>query len=145
MPGRQAVPDSPVSSADGLVGRVILAEGSYAKVQLVTDRASGNGAMIERTRRQGIVRGAGRDGLTLEYVPLHVDVQVGDRVLSSGTDGLYPRGVPIGTVLSVTPGGELFHSIRLAPAADFGQLDQVFVLLADSLPGRLKGSTSASP
>jgi rod shape-determining protein MreC len=144
-PGRQAVPGSPVSTGDGLVGRVILAEGSYAKVQLVTDRASGVGAMIERTRRQGIVRGAGRDGLTLEYVPLQADVQVGDRVFSSGTDGLYPRGVPIGTVVSVEPGGELFHSIQLAPAVDFGQLDSVFVLLADSLPGRLKGSTSASP
>jgi rod shape-determining protein MreC len=145
MPARQAVPGSAVASADGLVGRVILTEGSYAKVQLITDRASGVGAMIERTRRQGIVRGAGRDGLALEYVPLQADVQVGDRVLSSGTDGLYPRGVAIGTVVSVEPGGELFHSIRLAPAADFGMLDQVFVLLADSLPGRLKGSTSASP
>ena len=130
---------SPVTSADGLVGRVILTEGSYAKVQLVTDRASGVGAMIERTRRQGIVRGAGRDGLTLEYVPLQADVQVGDRVVTSGTDGLYPRGVPIGTVVSVEPGGELFHSVQLAPAVDFGQLDQVFLLLADSLPGRLKG------
>jgi rod shape-determining protein MreC len=145
MPGRQAVPGSAVSSPDGLVGRVILAEGSYAKVQLVTDRASGVGAMIERTRRQGIVRGAGREGLKLEYVPLQADVQVGDRVISSGTDGLYPRGLPIGTVFAVEPGGELFHSIRMAPAVDFGMLDQVFVLLADSLPGRLKGSTSASP
>jgi rod shape-determining protein MreC len=145
MPARQAVPGSAVASADGLVGRVILTEGSYAKVQLITDRASGVGAMVERTRRQGIVRGAGRDGLALEYVPLQADVQVGDRVLSSGTDGLYPRGVPIGTVVSVEPGGDLFHAIRLAPAVDFGLLDQVFVLLADSLPGRLKGSSSASP
>jgi rod shape-determining protein MreC len=145
MPGRHAVPSSPVTATDGLVGRVILAEGSYAKVQLVTDRASGVGAMNERTRRQGIARGAGRDGLTLEYVPLQADVQVGDRNVTSGTDGLYPRGVQIGTVIEVAPGGELFHSIQLAPAVDFGVLDQVFVLLADSLPGRLRGSTSASP
>ena len=101
--------------------------------------------MIERTRRQGIVRGAGRDGSTLDYVPLQADVQVGDRVLTSGIDGVYPRGIPIGTVVAVEPGGELFHPIQLAPAVDFGRLDQVFVLLADSLPGRLKGSTSASP
>jgi len=145
MPGRQAVASSPVTSTEGLVGRVILAEGSYAKVQLVTDRASGVGAMIERTRRQGIARGAGREGLTLEYVPLQADVQVGDRVVTSGTDGLYPRGIAIGTVLEVAPGGELFHAVQLAPAVDFGMLDQVFVLLADSLPGKLKGSTSASP
>ncbi len=84
MPARQAVPGSAVASADGLVGRVILTEGSYAKVQLLTDRASGVGAMIERTRRQGIVRGAGRDGLALEYVPLQADVQVGDRVFVVG-------------------------------------------------------------
>jgi rod shape-determining protein MreC len=144
-PGRQAVAASPVMATTGLVGRVILADGSYAKVQLVTDRASGIGAMVERTRRQGIARGAGRDGLTLEYVPLQADVQVGDRIVTSGTDGLYPRGIPIGTVRRVAPGGELFHAIELSPAVDFGMLDQVFVLLADSLPGRLKSSTSASP
>lgn len=145
LPGHEAPPNSPVTSPQGLVGRVILSEGPYAKVQLVTDRASGVGAMIERTRRQGVARGAGRDGMTLEYVPLQADVRVGDRVVSSGTDGLYPRGVPLGTVISVTPGTELFHEIALAPAVDFGVLDQVFVVLGDTLPGRIKSTTSASP
>lgn len=145
LPGRAAVDSSPVTAPRGLVGRVILSRGPYAKVQLITDRASGVGGMIERTRRQGIVRGAGRDGLTLEYVPLQADVRVGDKVVTSGTDGLYPRGIDIGAVLEVAPGTELFHSIRLAPAVDFGVLDQVFVLMGDTLPGRLKGTKSASP
>jgi hypothetical protein len=48
-------------------------------------------------------------------------------------------------VVAVEPGSELFHSIHLAPAVDFGMLDQVYVLLADSIPGRLKASSSASP
>ena len=144
-PGRQAVTNSPVTAEAGLVGRVILRDGAYAKVQLITDRASGIGAMVERTRRQGIVRGAGSDGLTLEYVPLQADVRLGDRVVSAGTDGLYPRGLPIGVVSEITQGGELFHSVKLAPIVDFGVLDQVFVLLGDSIPGSLKGTTSASP
>ena len=145
LPGRPAIVSSPVTAPDGLVGRVILSEGAYSKVQLITDRASGVGAMIERTRRQGIARGAGRDGLSLEYVPLQADVQVGDRVMTSGTDGIYPRGIPIGTVTAVEPGTELFHRVELTPATDFGLLDQVFVVLGDTLPGRLKSTTSASP
>ena len=145
LPGRQASESSTVTAPEGLVGRVILSEGPYSKVQLITDRASGIGAMIERTRRQGIARGAGRSGLSLEYVPLQADVQVGDRVLTSGTDGLYPRGVPIGVVAEVGPGTELFHSIRLEPAVDFGMLDQVFVAMGDALPGKAAAITSASP
>ncbi|MEE2778553.1 MAG: rod shape-determining protein MreC [Acidobacteriota bacterium] len=145
LPGRPAGLSSPVTAPDGLVGRVILAEGAYSKVQLITDRASGVGAMIERTRRQGIARGAGRGGMTLEYLPLQADVLVGDRVVTSGTDGIYPRGVAIGTVTKVEPGTELFHRVELIPAVDFGLLDQVFVVLGDTLPGRLKGSMSASP
>jgi rod shape-determining protein MreC len=145
MPGRQAPSSSPVTSTAGLVGRIILSEGSYGKVQLITDRASGVGAMIERTRRQGIARGAGRDGLVLEYVPLQADVRVGDRVVTSGTDGLYPRGLRLGTITKVEAGTELFHQVEMAPAVDFGTLDQVFVVLGDTLPGKLKGSTSASP
>ena len=145
LPGRPAGLSSPVTAPEGLVGRVILAEGAYSKVQLITDRASGVGAMIARTRRQGIARGAGRDGMTLEYLPLQADVRVGDQVITSGTDGIYPRGVAIGTITSVEPGSELFHRVELTPAVDFGLLDQVFVVLGDTLPGRLKGTTSASP
>ena len=121
MPGGRRSRVSPVTSADGLVGRVILAEGSYAKVQLVTDRASGVGAMIERTRRQGIVRGAGRDGLTLEYVPLQADVQVGrPRALLRHRRPLPARRPDRHRGRRSSRGGELFHSIRLAPAVDFG-------------------------
>ena len=144
-PGRQAVENSPVTAAAGLVGRVILRDGPYAKVQLITDRASGIGAMVERTRRQGIVRGAGSDGLTLEYMPLQADIMLGDRVVTAGTDGLYPRGLPIGVVVEIESDAELFHSVRLTPAIDFSVLDQVFVLLLDSVPGGLKGTSSASP
>lgn len=130
----------PVLSANGLVGRVVTVAGPYAKVQLITDRAASVGAMIVRTRRQGIVRGGGRGSGTLEldFVPLQADVRPGDSVQTAGIDGVYPRGIPIGTVTSVTHGGQLFHRIQLAPAVDFGALDQVYLLDYQPIPQNLR-------
>lgn len=133
--------NQPVLSADGLVGRVITVAGPYSKVQLITDRAASVGGMILRTRRQGVVRG-GSGGLELDYVPLPADVRVGDRILTAGIDGVYPRGIPVGTVVAVEGGGQLFHKIQLAPAVDFGALDQIYLLDYDAIPQTLK---EASP
>ncbi|HKI01825.1 MAG TPA: rod shape-determining protein MreC [Thermoanaerobaculia bacterium] len=132
--------NQPVLSPDGLVGRVITVAGPYAKVQLVTDRAASVGGMILRTRRQGVVRGSGRGsgGLELDYVPLQAPVRPGDRVLTAGIDGVYPRGIPVGTVMSVEQGGQLFHRIQLAPAVDFGSLDQVYLLDYQSVSPEVK-------
>jgi rod shape-determining protein MreC len=131
----------PVLSADGVVGRVVTVAGSYAKVQLITDRAASVGAMVLRTRRQGIVRGSGRGaggGLELDYVPVQADVRAGDFVITAGIDGVYPRGIPIGTVTAVEQGGQLFHKIMLAPAVDFGALDQVYLLEHEPVPPAMK-------
>jgi rod shape-determining protein MreC len=133
--------NQPVLSRDGLVGRVVHVAGAYAKVQLITDRAAGVGGMILRTRRQGVVRGGLGTGLELDYVPLQADVRPGDRVLTAGIDGVYPRGIPIGTVASVQPGGQLFHRINVAPAVDFGTLDQVYLLEYQAVPQTLKEAT----
>jgi rod shape-determining protein MreC len=134
-----AAVNQPVLSSAGLVGRVVVVAGPYAKVQLITDRAASVGAMILRTRRQGVVRGSGQEGggLSLEYVPASVDVRPGDSVLTAGIDGVYPRGIPVGTVVSVEAGGQLFHKIRLAPAVDLGALDQVYLLEHAPLPQQL--------
>jgi len=142
--GEPARLNQPVLSPGGLVGRVITVAGPYAKVQLVTDRAASVGAMVLRTRRQGVVRGGGRGsgGLELDYVPLQADVRPGDAVLTAGIDGVFPRGIPLGTVVSVKPGGQLFHRIELAPAVDFGALDQVYLLDYQAVPPRV---TEARP
>jgi rod shape-determining protein MreC len=133
--------NQPVVDSEGLVGRVILVAPPYAKVQLLTDRAAAVGAMIRRTRRQGVVR-SGPEGLELDFLPLQADARVGDRVVTSGTDGVYPRGIPVGTVVSVAAGDELFCVIHLAPAVDFGILDQVYVLSRPPVPEAL---TEARP
>jgi rod shape-determining protein MreC len=132
--------NQPVLSANGLVGRVVTAAGPYAKVQLITDRAASVGVMILRTRRQGIVRGSGRGSGTLEldFVPLQADVRPGDAVQTAGIDGVYPRGIPVGTVTAVSQGSQLFHRIQLAPAVDFGALDQVYLLEYEPAPQELR-------
>jgi rod shape-determining protein MreC len=132
-PGRLRL-DQPVIATPGLVGRVMATAGGYAKVQLVTDRASSVGAMLESTRRQGVVRGDGSGGLEMDYVPLQAPVEVGERVFTAGIDLVFPRGIPVGVVRSVERGNELFHRIRLTPAVDFGRLDQVYVLDRPPLP-----------
>lgn len=130
--------NQPAVVADGLVGRVVVASGPYAKVQLITDRSASVGGMIERTHRQGVVRGAGRGSLELDFVPQQADVRVGDVVLTAGIDGIYPRGIPVGTVVAVEPGSELFHNIRLSPVVDFGVLDVVYLIERESVPERVK-------
>lgn len=138
--GVPARTNQPVLSAEGLVGRVVTVAGPYAKVQLITDRAASVGGMVLRNRRQGVVRGGGRGSsvLELDYVPRQADVRPGDRVATAGIDGVYPRGIPVGTVVSVSPGGQLFHRIQLAPAVDFGSLDQVYLLDYQTFPPKLK-------
>lgn len=134
----------PVVTDAGLVGRVVVPAGRYAKVQMITDGTASIGAMVERTRRQGVVRGGEKGFLRLDFVPLQEDVRVGDRVLTAGIDGVYPRGIPIGAVVSVVSGSELFHEITLVPAVDLGQLDQVFLLDPEAVPADLREENDAS-
>jgi len=144
--GQAAERNQPVVAVDGLVGRVVLTAGAYAKVQLVTDRSASVGAMIERTRRQGVVRGVGAGSLDLDFVSLQADVRVGDKVVTAGIDGIYPRGLPVGTVVEVRPGEELFHRIRLRPAVDMGQLDLVYLLPRLAVPDAMReGEADAGP
>lgn len=138
--GAEVRRNQPVVSSDGLLGRVVAVEGRYAKVQLITDRSASVGAMVERSRRQGLVRGAGRGALVLDFIPLQDELAPGDRLLTAGIDGVYPRGLPIGTVTAVTSGDGMFYRAEVAPAVDFGRLEQVYVLQVDPLP-----ASAASP
>ena len=125
----------PVTTVDGLLGRVVSSGGDYARVLLLTDRDSAVGAMIERTRRQGIVRGTQEAGvLSLAYVPLQVDVRPGDRIVTAGIDGVFPRGIPVGTVTSVDSRGDQFHEIRVVPRVDLGSLSHAFVWRRELAP-----------
>ena len=138
--------DQAVVSSSGLIGRVVLVIGGFAKVQLITDRAASVGAMIERTRRQGMIRGGGKGDLALDFVPLQADVEEGDVVVTAGIDGVYPRGIPIGMIEEIEPGLDLFHQINVAPYVDPGLIDQVYILRTEPIPDNVKGELpDASP
>ena len=139
-----AIPNhnQPVVTARGLVGRVIVPAEPYAKVLLITDRSASVSAMIQRTRRRGMVRGAGGEFLLLDNIPLQEDVRPGDHVVTAGIDGVFPRGIPIGTVIDIEPGHELFHRIRIQPHIDFALLDQVYVLTKQVVPTAIKEALS---
>jgi rod shape-determining protein MreC len=121
-------PDMAVISPAGVVGRVVLPSARAAKVQMLIDRNAAAGALIERTRAQGIVVGQG-DTLRMEYVPGTADVKQGDLVVTSGIDRIYPKGFVIGTVEAVDRGPGTYHEITIRPAVDFSRLEEVLVVL----------------
>ena len=71
-------------------------------------------------------------------MPLRSDVRLGDLVVTAGIDGIYPRGIPVGTVAAIDEGDELFLRIEVRPAVDFGTIDRAFVLAQERLPEELK-------
>jgi rod shape-determining protein MreC len=122
--------DMAILSPDGVVGRIAQAGLHTAKVQLLSDRTAAVGAMVERSRAQGVVMGGGDQALELQYVSGLADVREGDRVVSSGIDGVYPPGFVIGTVELVDRGPLSYREIRVRPAVDVTSLARVLVVTA---------------
>ena len=134
--------DMAVIAPRGIVGRVVAPVASRAaRVQLIIDRTAALGALVERTRAGGIVVGTGDDPpLRMEMVSNLSDVEAGDLVISSGVDGIYPRGFTIGTVESSERGPGLHRLITVRPAIDFSGIEEVLVVL---VPPR--GATPEDP
>lgn len=126
--------DDAVISPTGVVGRVVEVGPEAAKVQLLLDRDSGVGARIERSRVTGVVGGQvgfadrGTSDLVMKYVPALADVVVGDVVVTSGLDRIFPKGLVVGRVRSAGAGDGLFKELQVAPSAGFERLDEVLVL-----------------
>jgi len=118
-----------VISPAGVVGRIIQPSTRAAKVQLLIDRNAAAGALIERTRAQGVVIGTGTDELRMDYVAGTADVKTGDVVVTSGIDGIYPKGFVIGQIQSVRRGAGEYSSIVIRPAVDFTTLEAVLIVL----------------
>jgi rod shape-determining protein MreC len=124
----QLATDMAVISPAGVVGRVILPSRRASKVQLLIDRNAAAGALIERTRVQGVVVGIGDGMLRMQYVPGTADVKTGDLVVTSGIDGIYPKGFVIGTIDHADRGAGAYHEIVIRPAVDFSRLEEVLIV-----------------
>jgi rod shape-determining protein MreC len=128
--------DMAVMSPAGIVGRILMPTSRAAKVQLIIDRDAAAGVMIERSRVSGVVTGIGsseelgfKAGLIeLEYLPGSADVKPGDRVVTSGIDGIYPKGLLVGEIQSAERDkGE--WRVRVKPAVEFASLEAVLVVM----------------
>src|SRR5205809_5594851 len=123
-----------VVNANGLIGRVVLTTKDMAKVQLVTDNNSSAGVLLERTRRQGVLRGDGATGAQLFDIPSLADVRPGDVVMTAGIDGIYPKGIPVGVIAKAEKGQDLFKTITVRPSIDFGTIEEVIILHTRKIP-----------
>jgi rod shape-determining protein MreC len=119
---------APVIVTRGVVGRVAVARRSSAVIQLLTDPASSIGAVVNRTRAQGLVEGVAGGRLRLKLAANEEGVRVGDLVFTSGIGELFPKGLPLGRVLRVYPPNGLFRTAEIEPAVDLATVEEVLVL-----------------
>jgi rod shape-determining protein MreC len=133
--------DMAVIGPDGVIGRIVGDPvGRAAQVQLIIGKNAAAGAMLERSRIGGVVLGgAGDPPLTLEYVSNLADVREGDLVVTSGVDGIYPKGFPIGRVESAQQGSTMYQVIKVRPTVDFTRLEEVLVVTTPPAPVRAEG------
>jgi rod shape-determining protein MreC len=124
-------PDMAVITADGIVGKVLRADPAnrhVSQVLLINDQSSGVGAILDKTRLQGILKGTPAGEVVLEKVMSDETVSAGEIVLTSGGDNIFPKGLVIGKVTKVAPGSDLFLNIHVTPSADLSKLEEVLVV-----------------
>jgi rod shape-determining protein MreC len=136
-------PDMAVIAPSGVVGRVVVPSARAAKVQLLIDRNAAAGALIERTRAQGVALGNGGDRLALEYLSGSAELVVGDTVVTSGIDGIYPKGFVIGRIEHIERVGNTYGAVTIRPAVDFARLEEVLVVLTPPAPDAVTSAEAA--
>src|SRR5713101_1060240 len=136
--------DMAVISGEGVVGKVILVFGNTSQVLLINDQSSGVGALLEQSRLQGILKGKASGELVLDKIMSDEEVKPGERVLTSGGDQIFPKGLPIGSVTRVSTGGQ-FLQVTLRPSAALNHLEEVLVITQklEHESGAASGSSAA--
>lgn len=120
----------PVVVSEGLVGQIVDVSTNYAKVLLLVDHNSAVDSMVQRSRARGIVKGESATRFIFKYVLNKEDVKTGDNVISSGLDGVFPKGLRIGAVTAIQQRRSgIFQEVVVKPYVDFEKLEEVLVLL----------------
>lgn len=122
----------PVATTAGIVGRVIAVGPNFAQVQVITDRHAGAGAMLQKSRAMGELRGLDNDRVELRSISSTESVEVGETVVTTGLDRIYPKGLAVGVVerVEMDPNSP-WHRIIVKPSAPVDRVEQVFVMLID--------------
>ncbi|HJZ67445.1 MAG TPA: rod shape-determining protein MreC [Blastocatellia bacterium] len=124
--------EMPVATAVGIVGRIISVGPNAAMVQVITDKHAGVGSMLQTSRAMGEIRGTDQNLCELKNVSTSVNVQVGESIVTTGLDRIYPKGLLVGTVerIEADPNAP-WHRIFVKPSAPVDRVEYVFVLLVD--------------
>ncbi len=124
----------PVVTDAGVIGRTVLVTATSCQVQLLTNADASIGVMIERTRTPGVLRGTENLRLNLNYISNTEEVIVGDILVTSGLDRIYPKGLPVGRVVESQKGKTGFRAIGVMPNADMIRIEDVLILLGVPKP-----------
>jgi rod shape-determining protein MreC len=121
----------PVVVAEGVVGRIIKCSSHQSRVMLITDASSAVASLVQRSRTRAICRGDG-NSLILEFAQRQEDIEIGDQIITSGTGGIFPKGLVLGRATAVSRASYgLFQTVEVTPTVDFSRLEEVLVLAKD--------------
>lgn len=120
--------DMAVITPAGIVGKIVQVADNWSQVLPINDQFSGVGAALKDSRLQGILKGTTSGATTLQYIMSDEKVTPGEEVITSGGDRIFPKGLPVGKVVSVEPGKDLFLNIRVIPSARLDQVEEVLVV-----------------
>jgi rod shape-determining protein MreC len=120
----------PVVVPEGIAGQVVEASRRYSKVLMIIDQNSAVDAIVQRNRARGIIKGESTDRFLLKYALRKHKIRPGDTIVSSGLDGVFPKGLLVGRVLSaISKSAGIFQEVTVKPFVDFEKLEEVFVIL----------------
>ncbi|MGC2109297.1 MAG: rod shape-determining protein MreC [Candidatus Korobacteraceae bacterium] len=120
--------DMAVITPTGIVGKIVQVFPDSSQVLPINDQFSGVGAALKDSRLQGILKGAPNGATTLQYIMSDEKVVPGEDVITSGGDRIFPKGLPVGKVVAVEPGKDLFLNIRVLPSSRLDGLEEVLVV-----------------
>ena len=122
--------NSSVMNNAGVIGHVIHSSPNSSKVLLITDSRSAVDSLFQETRESGITVGTGENICEMKFVPISAKINLGDKVISSGLGGVFPKGLVVGRVVDIVKQSqELFQDIMVEPSADLSNIEEVIVLL----------------
>ena len=118
----------PVTNSSGAIGQIIECGPTSATVRLIADENSSVSALVQSSRAQGVLKGSAGGTLHLTLIATDQSVSVGDSVVTSGLGGVYPKGLPLGRVLSVKNDGDLYYTIVVEPPSSAESFEEVLVI-----------------
>lgn len=117
----------PVITFNGLIGKIISTSKDFSEVLLITDPNFSVSVKVERTNIEGILSGNG-NSCVLKYIPIDEDIKVGDRLITSGLDGIFPEGIKVGVVINIEKRKGLFQNIDVAPLQSVSKIAEVAIV-----------------